>query len=396
MDKIDFDITEKENIDFELDNSVIKIHPELESISINPSKEERTYKSEIYYGFDEVKVNKVTSEADANITPENIKEGVNILGTMGTANLLVGEELTIDKNGEYTPIEPINAYTKVIANVPNDTSDATATAEDIASGKTAYISSGLVEGTGNMAQKIEKGLVINSYDEDGYPTDISIVGMTEIPNHYFYAYMNTEEGYIQAFSKANINLPDNLETIGNYSFYGCDSWVLTSLPSTLKTIGEYGFYNCLKLAITELPNSIIKIGRSAFAQCSNLALKNLPSEINTIEERSFYNCANLVIQVIPSKVTSIGANAFYNCSSINNLSITGAITSIGSGAFYGCANLSVLRLRGVTKVPTISSNSLTNTPIAKGTGYIYVPTNLLDSFKSATNWSKYADRIYGV
>ena len=34
-----------------------------------------------------------------------------------------------------------------------------------------------------------------------------------------------------------------------------------------------------------------------------------------------------------------------------------------------------------------------NTAIENGTGYIYVPDSLVDSYKTATNWSTYASQI---
>ena len=38
----------------------------------------------------------------------------------------------------------------------------------------------------------------------------------------------------------------------------------------------------------------------------------------------------------------------------------------------------------------------TNTPIVDGTGYIYVPANLLEDYKSATNWVTYADQFRAI
>lgn len=37
--------------------------------------------------------------------------------------------------------------------------------------------------------------------------------------------------------------------------------------------------------------------------------------------------------------------------------------------------------------------TFTNTLIASGTGFIYVPDALVESYKTATNWSTYADQI---
>ena len=61
----------------------VKVYPELENLEVNPSKEEQIYKSQDYYGYDEVKVNKVTNSIDENIKPENIKKDVSILGVTG-------------------------------------------------------------------------------------------------------------------------------------------------------------------------------------------------------------------------------------------------------------------------------------------------------------------------
>lgn len=83
MNEISFEILEKELLDFEVSNSVVKVTPELENIEITPSKEEQTFKSKDCYGYDNVKVNPVTNEIDSNIKPENIKEGIEILGVQG-------------------------------------------------------------------------------------------------------------------------------------------------------------------------------------------------------------------------------------------------------------------------------------------------------------------------
>ena len=51
----------------------------------------------------------------------------------------------------------------------------------------------------------------------------------------------------------------------------------------------------------------------------------------------------------------------------------------------------------ITAVPKLRNiNAFKNTPIEKGTGYIYVPDNLVDSFKIAENWSTYADQIKSI
>ena len=44
----------------------------------------------------------------------------------------------------------------------------------------------------------------------------------------------------------------------------------------------------------------------------------------------------------------------------------------------------------------INSNDLKGTTIEKATGYVYVPDDMVDTYKSATNWSTYASQIKGM
>ena len=223
---------------------------------------------------------------------------------------------------------------------------------------------------------VTKGVVINSCDSDGYPTDISLVGMTTIPNYYFYYtfyYSGSSYGF---FSKvgSNFHLPNNLTSIGNYAFNYC-----------------YG------LTITELPDSVTSIGSYAFAYCVGLALNKLPSSLTTIGSAGFSNCSNVTFTVVPSGVTNISSNAFIRCSKLTELTFQGYVSVINSYAFNNCSALTKVIFPNVTSVPRLSdANAFVNTPIAKGTGYIYVPDTLVDSFKSASNWSSLADQIKGV
>jgi hypothetical protein len=48
------------------------------------------------------------------------------------------------------------------------------------------------------------------------------------------------------------------------------------------------------------------------------------------------------------------------------------------------------------KVCALGNNAFTGTPlVGDGTGYIYVPDDLVDAYKSATNWSALASHIKG-
>ena len=101
----------------------------------------------------------------------------------------------------------------------------------------------------------------------------------------------------------------------------------------------------------------------------------------------------------------IGNNAFRSCSSLtsadfgNNLSISEC--SIYPSAFTACSTLTNLTLR-YSFVATLSNiNAFNSTPMSLSTltgsfGSIYVPASLVDSYKAATNWATYADRITAI
>ena len=90
--------------------------------------------------------------------------------------------------------------------------------------------------------------------------------------------------------------------------------------------------------------------------------------------------------------TSIGSNAFQYCSALTSADFPVA-TSISSQAFHYCSALTSLTL-SKNQVATLSAtNAFLSTPIASGTGHIYVPDNLVDQYKAATNWATYANQI---
>lgn len=68
-------------------------------------------------GFSTVTVKGVTSAIDGNITANNIRSGVSILGVSGNLTELKGTTKTISSNGTYTPNSNYNGFTRVTVNV---------------------------------------------------------------------------------------------------------------------------------------------------------------------------------------------------------------------------------------------------------------------------------------
>ena len=141
-------------------------------------------------------------------------------------------------------------------------------------------------------------------------------------------------------------------------------------------------------SITEISSSsVTSIGDSAFRNCSNLTTVDFPVA-TSIGSSAFYSCSSLTTVDFPV-ATSIGSYAFYSCRSLTTADFPVA-TSIGTYAFNSCRVLKSLLLRGNNVCTLSSTNAFNSTPIKSGTGYIYVPSALIEQYKAATNWSTYS------
>ena len=135
---------------------------------------------------------------------------------------------------------------------------------------------------------------------------------------------------------------------------------------------------------------ITTVKNRLFSNCTSLTTINLP-ECTTLCYQAFMNCTNLVTVDLP-KCTTIEYNAFTSCTSLTTVNLP-ECTSIGNTAFAGCTNLTTIILSNNQVVTLRNINAFNNSPIKNGIGYVYVPDNLVDSYKSDTNWSTYANQI---
>lgn len=239
----------------------------------------------------------------------------------------------------------------------------------------------------------EKGIVINAFDNNGYVTELSAVGMVDIPNYFLGA---NETNYYTIINKniEKVNLPDNVTTIGDYAFYYLMKLKTINLSDSLTSIGVWGFKNCMALELSELPKNLVSIGAQAFYYCKNVRINKLPDTVTTLGKATFRICTGINSLIVPHLVTIIPEFCFFDCENMTKIEIQGDITTIENRAFSDCILLTNVSLVNITSIPTLANIQVfNNTPIASGTGYIYVPDTLVDSFKTATNWSTYADQI---
>lgn len=131
-------------------------------------------------------------------------------------------------------------------------------------------------------------------------------------------------------------------------------------------IKRYGLYGCKNLKSVSLPN-VTRIKGYAFSKYFNLESVNIPS----IKELGEDNMA-----------------AFFECKILKKLDLHGCESIERKGLFFHCDAVKTLIFRG-EKVCIFKGGSLG----IPSTCLIYVPDNLVEEYKVATNWTKYAEQI---
>ena len=87
--------------------------------------------------------------------------------------------------------------------------------------------------------------------------------------------------------------------------------------------------------------------------------------------------------------------SFMGCSNLAKIDFD-VLEEMKDADFYKCSALTAVIIRTPAVCTMSNSNAFNFTPIASGTGYIYVPAALVDSYKAATNWTKYANQIRAI
>jgi hypothetical protein len=106
----------------------------------------------------------------------------------------------------------------------------------------------------------------------------------------------------------------------------------------------------------------------------------------------FYGCASLAKITIP-KVTYFESGMCYNCGNLLVADIGGGVINRGN-IFTGCKKLQTIIIRGSSVCSLGNVSNLSQTPFypnsgtgITGTGTLYVPSSLVASYKTASNWS---------
>ena len=204
----------------------------------------------------------------------------------------------------------------------------------------------------------------------------------------------------------NMVIPEGVENIGSYVFYGWNIENLT-IPSSLKCIDDNAFWGVPKINAVYVSDieswcnirylnefsSPLRVSSNLYVNGSLLTDLVIPEGITTIGWYKFNNCRSLKSVTIPSSVTSIGAYAFEGCSGLTSVTIPSSVTSIRSYAFHGCSALTDVYVLGIN-APDLYTKAFDGNAAGRR---IYVNgTNLEEYLKSTSVWFTYESDIYTI
>ncbi len=227
-------------------------------------------------------------------------------------------------------------------------------------------------------------------------TSISLPAATSIGGDAFYS----------CSALTSVSLPA-ATSIGYSAFYSCSALTSVSLPAAT-SIKNNAFRECSALTSVSLPVAT-SIGDRAFSSCSALTSVSLPAA-TSIGEEAFSNCRSMTSVELPA-ATRIENSAFSSCRALTSISLPAA-TRIDYWAFYYCTKLTSVKLPAATYIgdstfancellTTIYIGTASDTvctlsnvnAIPSNVTNIYVPAELVGSYKIASNWSSFADKI---
>jgi len=223
---------------------------------------------------------------------------------------------------------------------------------------------------------------------------------------------------------SDTNLSDAVGTlVGGYGQGGdgitIDNMIEKELPESAVNVSYSGTATTLSSVFSGFniesfeSDSITQISSSVFYNCTSLKSVNLPNCVTNNQSVSdvFRGCTNLEHVYMP-KVVLIGSNSFRDTTSLKKIALPSLTNSRsdffnGSGVeeadmgqcsnvyintFGNCHNLIAVIFRKTDSIVVNSNAQAFNNSTLTGyggtySGHIYVPSALISSYQSATNWS---------
>ncbi len=210
------------------------------------------------------------------------------------------------------------------------------------------------------------------------------------------------EGGVSIAAKANVTLPRSVVlpsahdgkavvAIGSSAFEQQPALRTVKIPASIKSIGQYAFRNCTALETVNGGENLEDVGYGAFA---NTAWDlNFPVGEVYLGKTLYKYAGSLYTDTqitVKDGTVGVSAGAFEGLTHLVGITLPETVKTIGSRAFEGTGLLSVTVKSA--EAPKLG-NSVLGAAAAFG-GKIFVPVAALGSYKEASGWKTYANKIY--
>ena len=153
--------------------------------------------------------------------------------------------------------------------------------------------------------------------------------------------------------------------------------LVTLLPATVFAEAQKIYDSNVTWELKNNNSELVIDGIGAMPDFDSELVKPWEVSMNTLTKASF-----------GSSVTNVGGRALMSFSNLQSVSLSASITVIGEKAFYA-SSVTDITINATTP-PTLGSDAFKN---CGNLASIYVPASSVDTYKAATGWSSYADKI---
>lgn len=297
--------------------------------------------------------------------------------------------LVVAENGTYTAPDGVDGYSPVTVNVPTGGGDDVArsivdkTITAYSDNEITTVGAYAFNGCNKMTSvNLQNATSVGAHAFSGCSalTDVNVPEATTV----------NQGAFQNCTSLTRLDLP-KLNVLDGYFASGCSSLVELNVPKA--TSGRGFAIAGSKVEHLNLPEFTAP-GSSVFRNATGLRTVYMP-KLNRLEQYLFAGDTALESVTFP-KVASVASQAMESCSALTYVDLP-ICKRIDAKGFNKCSSLATLILRKSDAICTLANvSAFTGTPIASGTGFIYVPKALVDSYKTATNWSTYASQIRAI
>ena len=196
-----------------------------------------------------------------------------------------------------------------------------------------------------MSKKLSKKSLSNVILENHFSFKIEFKIQIKIKNFISLWYQTS---WIELLTEEpmKLYLPD-VANISRNTGYACSNATEFVFGRSLVFIWDFSFIDCKNLKTVNLLNcnQLISIGESAFQGCESLGSVYLPRSLQIIGTKAFTNCTSLsyINSEDNLEICTIKAFSFLN-TNITSFTITKSINMIEHGAFSCCFNLKEFKI----------------------------------------------------